>query len=202
MLRVGLTGGLASGKSHVGKLLEDMGCLLIKADDLGHETLRPSGEAHAAAVKEFGPAILNADGSIDRKKLGAIVFADRAKLDRLNAIVHPAVRRLSDRLMGEYAAFHPRGIAVYEAAILIETGGHKNFDRLILAACGEEQQVERAMKRDGASRESVLARLAQQMPLRDKVAFADHVIDTSGSLQHTLEQTRAVYELLRSEHEG
>lgn len=198
MLRVGLTGGLASGKSHVGKFLEEMGCLLIKADELGHEVLSPIGEAYEPVVREFGQEILNDDRSINRKKLAAIVFSDRPSLDRLNAIVHPAVRRLGDRRIDEWVAIHPRGIVIYEAAILVETGSYRDFDRLIVAVCPEEQQVERAMRRDGATREQVLSRMRQQIPLKEKARYAHYVVDTSGTVEETREQTRKVYESLRS----
>ena len=119
------------------------------------------------------------------------------RLARLNALVHPAVFRREEELIAGYAARRPDGIAVVEAAILIETGSHKRFDRLILVTCTEEQQVERAMQRDGALAADVRARLSRQMPLDEKRKFADFVIDTSGDKEDTLRQTRAVYESLR-----
>ncbi|HLK47640.1 MAG TPA: dephospho-CoA kinase [Bryobacteraceae bacterium] len=197
MLKVGLTGGLASGKTFVGEALAGYGCFLIRADELGHEALAPGGPAFAPAVREFGPAILAPDGAVDRRKLAARVFDDPEALARLNALVHPAVRRREEQLIAEYAAREPKGIAVVEAAILIETGSYKRFDRLILVTCTEEQQVARARRRDGASEADVRARLSRQMPLADKRKFADFVIDTSGAKEDTLRQTRAVYEQLR-----
>ena len=196
MLRVGLTGGLASGKSFVGRALADLGCLLIRADELGHQVLEPAGEAYDGAVREFGPGILNADGTIDRRKLAALVFHDPAQLAKLNALVHPPVQARERRLMDEYAAAHPRGIAVVEAAILVETGSYRDYAKLIVAVCGEEQQIERAMSRDGMTREQVLDRLSRQMPLAEKIKYADYVIDTSGAKENTLAQTRAVHQAL------
>ncbi|MEO8026203.1 MAG: dephospho-CoA kinase [Bryobacteraceae bacterium] len=197
MLKVGLTGGLASGKSFVGHALEELGCLLVEADKLGHEVLLPGAEAYDATVAEFGREVLLADGTIDRKALAALVFGKPERLEVLNRIVHPPVRARGASMEQAFAAVHPDGIAVHEAAILIETGSYKKFDRMIVAVCTEEQQIERAMHRDGASRESVMDRLARQMPLREKTRFAHFVIDTSGSKENTLRQTEAVYRELR-----
>ena len=196
-LHVGLTGGLASGKSFVGKVLEELGCFLIQADELGREVMTPGGEAYADVVREFGPEILNPDRSIDRRRLGGLVFADPARLARLNALVHPPVRARAGALAEDFFRRHPDGIAVTEAAILIETGGYKNYARLVVAVCRPEQQIERAMVRDGLSRQEVLDRLERQMPLHEKVQYADYIVDTSGPKEQTREQTRAVYESLR-----
>lgn len=198
MLRVGLTGGLASGKSFVGRALEQMGCLLIKADELGHRVIEPGGEAYAGVIAEFGREILNPDGVIDRRRLGTEVFARPERLEKLNALVWPPVRARTSKLIEEFAERSPDGIAVVEAAILIEAGGSQHYARLIVAVCSREQQIERAMARDHLSREEVLNRLSRQMPLEEKVRYAGYVIDTSGSQEHTLEQTRAVHQSLRS----
>lgn len=196
MLRVGLTGGLASGKSFVGRSLADLGCYLIRADEVGHQVLEPSGEAYDAVVREFGAGILSPDGTIDRRKLAALVFHDPVRLKKLNTLVHPPVRARTRRLLEEYEADHPHGIAVVEAAILVETGSYRDYARLILAVCGKQQQIERAMARDGLTREEVLDRLSRQMPLEEKIQYADYVIDTSGTKENTLAQTRVVYESL------
>jgi dephospho-CoA kinase len=197
MLKVGLTGGLASGKSFVGAALEALGCKLIEADKLGHEVLLPGGPAYASVVREFGRGILGPDGSIDRKRLALEVFANKERLQLLNSLVHPEVRKRTDELIAEYAASDPDTIVVVEAAIHIETGGYKRFDRLIVVVCEEKQQIERAMAR-GATREEAMARLASQMPLAEKRKYADYVIDTSGAKEDTLRQTREVYNELRS----
>lgn len=201
MIRAGLTGGLACGKSFVGRVLEELGCHLIRADELGHQVLAPGGEAYGPVVEQFGPGILDAAGLIDRKKLAQEVFGNPDRLALLNSIVHPAVFRREEQFMDEIAARDPNGIAVVEAAILIETGSYRRFDCLIVVVCTEEQQIERAMHRDGATLEQVAARIRNQMPLAEKRKYADYVIDTSGLKQDTMEQTRRVYEALRSTRE-
>jgi len=198
MLRVGLTGGLASGKSFVGRALADLGCFLIKADDLGREVQNPGGAAYDGIVKEFGSAILSPDGSIDRRRLAAQVFQDPERLKRLNALVHPPVKARERQLQQDFALASPDGIAVTEAAILIETGSYRDYDKLIVATCRPEQQIERSMARDHLTREEVLDRMRQQIPLAEKLKYADYAIDTSGTKEDTLAQTKAVYDSLRS----
>jgi dephospho-CoA kinase len=201
MLHLGLTGGLASGKSFVGHALAELGCFLIEADVLGRQVLEQGGATYDAVVAAFGSQILKPDGEIDRRRLAAIVFADhpdaQRQLARLNAIVHPPVKVRERDLAADFAREHPDGIAVTEAAILVETGSYKDYAHLIVAVCRPEQQIERAMHRDGVSREEVLNRLRRQMPLEDKVKYADFVIDTSGTKENTLQQVRTVYEELR-----
>ena len=196
MLRVGLTGGLACGKSFVGEALAGFGCFLVQADVLGHAALARGGDAYDQVIAEFGRGILNGDGEIDRRALAAEVFGNPQRLALLNQIVHPHVIRKEEELLAGFAAREPHGIAVVEAAILIETGGHKRFNKIVLVTCDKDQQIERALRR-GAGREDVLARLDRQMPLSEKRKYADFVIDTSGAKEHTLQQTRAVYEALR-----
>ena len=194
MLRVGLTGGYATGKSFVAAQLAALGCHVIYADELGHKALEPEGEAYGPVLQLFGPEIQSADGSIDRKKLGAIVFADPEKLAALTAIVHPAVYHLEQQLLREAAEQDPQGIAVLEAAILIETGRHALYDRLILTTCDPEIQLRRAMARDGATREQALARISRQLPFHDKRALASYVIDTSGTKDATVRQVKDVHQ--------
>lgn len=198
MLKVGLTGGLACGKTFVGEELARLGCLLIQADVLGHEVLAPGGEAYRPVIDEFGSDILTPDGHIDRRLLAAKVFHLPERLTKLNSLVHPAVFRREEELMAEFAAREPQGIAVVEAAILVETGSSKRFDRMILVICQEDEQVERALRREGASEPDIRARLSRQMPLDEKRKFADFVINTSRDKDDTIRQTRAVYEALRS----
>ena len=197
MLQVALTGGLATGKSHVGKMFVELGCYLIQADELGHAALAPSGQAYAAVIAEFGIAILDPSGAIDRKALAAIVFNHPEKLQKLNAIVHPAVEQLRLNQIEDIRAKDPKAIVIVEAAIHIEAGGYKRYQKLILVVCSEQQQMERAMARDHATREEVLARLARQMPLSEKQKYADYVIDTSGAYDDTRRQTVEVYNSLR-----
>jgi dephospho-CoA kinase len=185
MLKVGLTGGLASGKSYVAKLLGDFGCHVIEADQLGHEVIQPGGAAYDSVLAKFG--------TVDRKELAATVFHDPSRLAELNTIVHPAVFARESELV----AAMPGGIAVIAAAILIEIGSYRRFDCLIVAICTREQQIERAMQRKGAVLSDVLARLDRQMPLEEKRKYADYVIDTSGTKEETFRRTREVYDCLR-----
>jgi dephospho-CoA kinase len=198
MLRVGLTGGLASGKSFVGHALEALGCLLIQADELGRQVQEPGGEAYDGIVQEFGREILNPDGSLNRRSLAAVVFHDPERLKAINALVHPLVRERAHGIEAAFASAHPHGIAVTEAAILIETGSYREYDRLVVAVCPPGMQVERAMTRDHLTREEVLDRMRQQIPLDQKVKFADYIIDTSGPKEETIAKTRSVYDSLRS----
>lgn len=197
MLRVGLTGGLASGKSFVGEALASFGCHLLKADKLGHQLLEPGTAVYHKVVESFGPAILDAQGRVVRRTLASLVFEHPQRLALLNSIVHPAVIEEEERWMRQLEASDPHGIAIVEAAILIETGSYKRFDKIILAVCSEELQIARAMKRDGLSREEALARLSRQMPLAEKREFADFVIDTSGEKEQTLIEVRRLYDELR-----
>jgi dephospho-CoA kinase len=197
MLKVGLTGGLASGKSFVGHALVEPGCHLVQADELGHAVLLSTEAAYEPILDEFGRGILGEDGEIDRQRLAAEVFGKPGRLAALNRIVHPLVFRLEEWWLAEVARADPHGIAIVEAAILIETGSYQRFDKIILVVVDERQQIERAMRRDGATPEQVRARLSRQMPLAEKKKFADYIIDTSGSKSETLRQTRELHESLR-----
>ncbi len=197
MMKVGLTGGYASGKTFVAAQLEGLGCHVIHADRLGHAVLEPEGEAYRPVIEEFGRDILAADGTIDRKKLASIVFMNAERLQVLNGLVHPAVFRLEEQMLRDFERIDPKGIAVIEAAILIETGRYKVFERLILTACSLETQIARAMTRDKLSRDEVLARINRQMPLEEKLKYADYVIETSGSKAATVKQVRHIYEELK-----
>jgi len=198
MLSVGLTGGLASGKSFVSAALAELGCRVLHADIVGHEVLEPGGEAYAPAVTEFGREILNEDGTIDRRRLGAIVFASPEKLAKLNSFVHPAVFRREEEFMAAAHAADPQGIVVVEAAILVETGSYKKFDRLAVTICDRETQIRRAIKRDGLTQAEVEARLSRQLPAEELRKVADDVIDTSGTKENTLAQVQEVYRAWRS----
>lgn len=197
MLKVGLTGGLASGKSFVGATLAELGCHLLKADELGHAVLAPGGEAHDEVVRAFGREIVGEDGAIDRRALGALVFDQPEKLAQLSGLVHPHVIAREERWMKEIGAREPDAIAIVEAAILVETGSYRRFDRLVLAVCRREQQIERAMKRDHLTREEVEQRLDRQMSLNEKRKYAHFVVDTSGEKADTVKEVRALYEELR-----
>ncbi len=197
MLLVGLTGGMACGKSFVADALRAHGCYVIEADDVGREVMQPGGEAYAQVVEAFGAGILNENGWIHRPKLAGIAFGDTAQLERLNAIVHPAVRKRALREFDEIRARDPHAVVIYVVAILIESGAARGMDKIIVVSCDRVQQMARAMHRPGAVESGVLARLESQMPLEEKLASADYVIDTSGTKEETLRQTALVYEDLR-----
>lgn len=197
MLKVGLTGGYASGKTFVAREFERLGCHLIYADELGHRVLLSDGEAYRKVIEAFGKDILRPDDSIDRKKLAAIVFEDPELLEKLSGFVHPAVFRLEEQMLSQFAAEDPEGIGIVEAAILIETGRYRDFDRIVLAACDAETQIARGMHRDHVTREEALARLAKQMPLEEKKKHAQYVVDTSGAKEETIQQVAGIFIELR-----
>jgi dephospho-CoA kinase len=189
LLIAGLTGGLASGKSFVADALRELGAYVIEADELGHQVIGPDGEARAQVLAEFGET--------DRAKLAAIVFAKPDRLAKLNAIVHPAVRQRARRMIGEIGARDAHAVIVYVAAILFESGGLEGTGKTIVVMCTREQQIARALERPGATQASVMARLEHQMPIAEKVARADYVIDSTGTKDDTLRQTKMVFEELR-----
>jgi len=196
MLRVGLTGGIATGKSYVGKVLQELGCELIDADRVAHAVIEPGQPAYDELIVEFGPTILDAEGRIDRARLGAIVFADAARRARLNAIVHPRVYETQAVWLSEVAARDPRAIAVIDAALMIETGSYRRFDQLIVVHCRPELQLARLQERNGLTLEAAQLRIDAQMPNHEKLAYANFVIDTSTSFEETRRQTEAVFHSL------
>lgn len=187
MLRVGLTGGIACGKSTVAAMLRECGLTVIEADLLAHELLEPGQPAYDEVVQEFGKGVLNRDGTINRAKLGEIVFVDPAKLERLNQIVHPRVVGVTEQRLAKLARPGGLPVAVVEAALLIEAGYHKRFDRLIVVWCRTEQQRERLLGR-GLSPAQAEHRIAAQMPIEQKRRLATDEIDCSGSLERTQQQ--------------
>jgi dephospho-CoA kinase len=194
MLIAGLTGGMACGKSFVARALAELGAHVIEADELGHQVLLPGGDAFGPVVAAFGDHILDRAGSIDRAALARKVFSHPEELARLNAIVHPAVRNLFHRRMKEIEARDPHAVIIYVAAILLESGGYRDVSKIIVVSCSREQQIARSMERAGAVEADVLARLERQMPLEEKAKHADYLIDTNGTREDTLRQTRMVWE--------
>lgn len=196
MLKVGLTGGIASGKSTVASLLRDQDCMVLQMDPLGHELLEPGQSAYDEVVREFGDSILGPGDAIDRSKLGAIVFADAAKRARLNQILHP---RILDVVLKWFAALDRPGgpeIAVVEAALIVESGFHKQLDNLIVCFATPAQQMERLIAR-GLTREQAQFRISSQMPAEEKRRLADEVIDCSGSMEETERQVKNLVEHLK-----
>jgi len=198
MLKVGLTGGICSGKSTVADMLEELGCRVLRLDPLAHELLAPGQPAYQEVVAAFGREILAPDGSIERQKLAQLVFADRKQLDRLNAIVHPRVIARVEAQLAELAAALPAGIVVVEAALLVESGYYRQLDKLIVTWCTLEQQLERLMARTGLSRTEAAARIAAQLSTEEKRRYADYEIDCSGALERTRAQVEEVWAQLQS----
>ncbi len=199
MLRVGLTGGIACGKSTVGQMLVRRGAQYLSADELAHRLYDPGAVAYDAVVSHFGREILNHDGTIDRKKLAAIVFPDR--IDELNGLVHPAVIEAQKRWSQEALRDHPDGIAVVEAALLLEAGAEKDFDKVIVVTCNRDQKAGRYAQRAGVAQEAAQAevdrRSAVQLSDGEKAGRADYVIDNSGTLEDTERQVDKLWAELR-----
>jgi dephospho-CoA kinase len=192
--RVALTGGIATGKSHVRERFEALGVPTIDSDTLAREAVAPGTPGHAAVVREFGPDVLDCSGAIDRKKLGAVVFADLDRRRALEAITHPAVRDATEK----WFAALPRDVpfAIADIPLLYETGRDRDFDAVIVTACDPEEQVRRVIRRDGLSEAEARQRVAAQLPIAEKMARADCVIDTGGSFDDTERQVRGVFETL------
>src|ERR1700682_5532257 len=171
MLRLGLTGGIASGKTACAAIPPKMGFAVLDADSLVHRLIEPGLPAYNEVLQEFGPGVVAPDGRVDRPKLSAIVFADRARLDRLNAIVHPRVAEVVFRQFEEWQRGGRREAAFVEAALLIESGIHKNLDGLVVAWCAPEQQLERLLAR-GLSEAEAPRRFTAQLPLEENVRLA------------------------------
>ncbi len=193
---MGLTGGIASGKSAVAAMLREMGFAVLDADSLAHHLIEPGQPAYEDVVREFGPAIVDASGRVDRAKLAAVVFADRSKLDQLNAIVHPRVKEALFHQFEEWSRNGTRDAAFVEAALLVEAGYQKDLDGLVVAWSRPEQQLERLRAR-GLSEEEARQRMGAQLAVAEKLKFATEKIDCSGSLEETRRQVEALAARLR-----
>jgi dephospho-CoA kinase len=196
MRKIGLTGGIASGKSTVAAMLRELGFAVIFADEISRGLLRSGEEALHETIREFGPEILGPDGMLDRKKLAAIVFSVQSKLDKLNAIIHPRVEAEMLRQFGELER-EGRSVAFVEAALLVEAGYMKNLDGLVVAWCGPEQQMERLIAR-GMTEKEAQARIGAQMAVEEKLKLATYRIDCSGSMEETRRQVGELAERLRA----
>jgi len=196
MLRLGITGGIASGKSVIADVLRKLGFPVIDADGLGHELMRPGTPAFDEVVREFGRAVVGDFGCIDRGKLGAAVFADGAKLAKLNAILHP---RIAEEMARQFAAWERAGVsaAFVEAALLVEAGYQEYLDGLVVAWCRPEQQMQRLRAR-GMNEEEARRRIASQMPAEEKLRYATERIDCSGTIRETQRQVETLAARLRS----
>ena len=196
MLRVGLTGSIGVGKSYVAAIFVELGCHVLDADLTAREVVMPGTPGLEALTESFGKEILNADGTLDRKRLGAQIFADENQRQRLNHILHPFIIARQDEILRNWEAQDPNGIGIVDAALMIESGGYKRFDKLIVVHCRPEVQLERLMLRDKLSRDEALRRINSQMPQHEKQKFADYLIDTSDGFEPTRAQTIRVHQNL------
>jgi dephospho-CoA kinase len=196
MLRVGLTGSIGVGKSFVTSIFAELGCHVLDADQTAREVVMPGAPGLNAITTEFGEEILNADGTLNRKQLGAVVFANETRRQRLNHILHPFIIARQDEIMRDWEREDPNGIGLIDAALMIESGGYQRFDRLIVVHCRPEVQLERLMLRDKLSREEAQRRIDSQMSQEEKQKFADYLIDTSDGFESTRAQSVEIYNQL------
>lgn len=213
MLKVGLTGGIASGKSLVGEMFVALGAHLVQADRIAHSLMQPGEAVYNEVVRHFGREILNPDGGVNRAKLAELAFGSStgpegkriSRIEELNRIVHPAVIRSQDEWMAEMGRQDPHAVAIVEAALILEAGAGDRFDRIVVVTCGQEQRAERFGARQKidleSARREVARRMAAQLPDEEKIKAADYVIDNSGTLERTREQVHEVWENLRAEVE-
>jgi len=195
-LLVGLTGGIATGKSTVTGMLASPSVRVVDADALAREVVEPGTPAHARIVAEFGKGVLQPDGRLDRARLGEIVFPDPDRRKRLEAITHPAIRARFEQIMADLERQGFDGILIWDAALLVESGGHSKMDKVVVVTTDPATQLARLMARDGSTEEAARARTASQMPLAVKARVADYVIDNSGSREETEARVREVYRAL------
>ncbi len=188
MLKIGLTGSIAVGKSFVCEVARELGCHVLDADRTSRDVVAKGTDGLAEIVRNFGDEILQPDGELDRKKMGAVVFADKEKRQLLNSIVHPRVLEAQDKWIQEVEKLDPEGIAVIDAALMIESGGYKRFDKLVVVWCEPDIQLQRLMDRDNFSEDTAKMRIAAQMPQDEKKCFADYLIDTSNGFEDTRQQ--------------
>ena len=199
LLLVGLTGSIATGKSTVSRMFAHLGARVIDADVLAREVVMPGQPAYGRIVEEFGPQVVQEDGSLDRKALGAVVFADAAKRRRLEEITHPAIGARQRRILSVLDEEAFEGVVIWDAALLFEGGGTAKMDRVVVVYADPETERRRLMERDGLSDAGARARIGSQMPVAEKAKLADHVIDNSGTREETERQVRAVYGALLAE---
>ena len=208
MLKVGLTGGIASGKTAVGEMLVALGAHLIQADTIAHELMQPGTAVYEEVVRHFGGGILNPDGRVNRARLAGAAFGmpgqkQTSRVEELNRIVHPAVLQRQNKWMEEVGRKDAHAIAIVEAALILEAGAVSDFDCLIVVTCRPEQRIERwaaKMKVSlDAARAEITRRMAAQLPDEEKIKAADYVIDNSGTLDQTRDQVTEVYRQLRAE---
>ncbi len=201
MLIVALTGGIASGKSVVAKILEELGCYIHHADKIAHNLMEPEKPAWKKIVTHFGIKILNEDKTINRSRLGKIIFSDKKERRFLNELIHPLVLEKKKEVINRLEKEGHYNIFISEAALTIEAGFAEFFDKIILTYCKKEVQIKRLMERDGISRKQTIKIIKSQMQPQEKLKYADYIIDSSSTLQSTVEQTERVYRNLMMDNE-
>ena len=197
MLRVGLTGSIAVGKSFVATVLAELGCHVLDADQTAREVVAAGTPGLQAVIEAFGPEMLRSDGTLDRARLGALVFADEKLRLRLNSLLHPFIIQAQDEQLRRWEEVDPDGIGVVDAALMIESGGYRRFDKIIVVHCRPEVQLERLMARNNLMRADAMSRIAAQMDQEEKKRYADFLIDSSEGFADTRRQTEEVYRELR-----
>ena len=197
MLKVGLTGSIAVGKSFVCEILRELGCDVLDADKIARDVVEPGTEGFKQVIDEFGTEVLGPNGALDRKKLGSIVFKNYAKRQRLNSIIHPLVIEKQNEWIANLERVDPYGIAIIDAALMIESGGFRRFDKLIVVWCEPDIQSSRLMERDGLSRAEAEDRISAQMAQDEKKSYADYLIDTSNGYKDTRRQVVETFTSLR-----
>ncbi len=197
MLKVGLTGSIAVGKSFVCEVFRELGAFVLDADLTAREVVAPETKGWRLIIEHFGSNILLPNNELDRAKLGAIVFADEPKRQFLNSIVHPLVIETQNDWLRERETENPDGIAIIDAALMIESGGYNRFDKIIVVWCDAAIQLQRLMTRNNLSESQAVKRIRAQMPQEEKRRYADFTIDTSGGFDTTREQAKRIYEQLK-----
>lgn len=197
MLVVGLTGGMCCGKTTVSSMFAELGCLIIDADLISRKLVEPGEACYKRVIRFFGKEILQKDGTLDRKKLGAIIFQDPAKRKVLNSILHPSIIREEERMIREARENGTHQITIVSAALMIEAGNYKRFKKIIVVHCNRELQIDRIMKREKITRREALQRIASQLTTREKKKHADYLVNTSGPFTQTRKQVVQIYEKLR-----
>ena len=197
MLKVGLTGSIAVGKSFVCEVFRELGAFVLDADLTAREVVAPETKGWRLIIEHFGSNILLPNNELDRAKLGAIVFADEPKRQLLNSIVHPLVVETQNDWLRERETENPDGVAIIDAALMIESGGYNRFDKIIVVWCDSAIQLQRLMTRNNLSATEALKRIRAQMPQKEKKRYADFTIDTSGGFDTAREQAMRIYEQLK-----
>jgi dephospho-CoA kinase len=198
VLKVGLTGGIAAGKSVVGEMFAALGAYVIQADEISHQLMQPGQAVYREVVAHFGREILNPDGSVNRPRLAELAFSSKpSRVQELNQIVHPAVIRREEEWMEQVGQRDPQAVAIVEAALILEAGMARSLDRLVVVTCRPEQRIERWARRlnvdEETARREVMRRMAAQLPDEEKINAADYVVDNSGSLDETRRQVKVIY---------